>query len=145
MIPGVDNGGNDCFEDDLQNDEYYKGLVKRWGVKEEEFDCRNCQPRVWLHDMEQAQRDHDGWYLSPWALAYYDRYPEELEEDSKVRNCYERSMYKPRIERFMDTKEVTLAVIWGGRHFISVSLSSEVLEEDLDVTLQKRQTVGDAT
>jgi hypothetical protein len=75
---------------------------------EAEFDYQNDVPRIWLRDSERSSIDHDEWSLSPWALAYYDRYPEDM--DDETLECYHRSIGKPRVDRFMDTKEVTSVV-----------------------------------
>ncbi|KAI4649384.1 hypothetical protein J4E93_003702 [Alternaria ventricosa] len=115
-------------DDGLFTKSYYEGLAQRWGVTVAEFDYREDKPGLWLHDLDRAGIGHDGWSLSPWALAYYDRYPDEL-DDERTRNHYERGTGKPRVKTFVDIKEVTPLVRGNDGNFKPAS-SWQVLPDE---------------
>ncbi|KAI4622038.1 hypothetical protein J4E80_004415 [Alternaria sp. BMP 0032] len=93
-------------EDGLFTKSYYEGLADRWGVTVAEFDYQEDRPRFWLRNLDRTGLDQDEEILSPWALAYYDKYPDEM-DDERTRNHYERGTGKPRVKPFVDIKEVT--------------------------------------
>ncbi|KAI4649898.1 uncharacterized protein J4E79_009744 [Alternaria viburni] len=115
-------------DDGIFNKSYYEGLADRWGVTVAEFDYREDKPGVWLHDLDRAGIGHDGWSLSPWALAYYDKYPNEM-DDERTRDQYERGTGKPRVKPFVDIKEVTPLVRGNDGNFKPATKWQEVPDE----------------
>ncbi|KAI4693716.1 uncharacterized protein J4E84_002290 [Alternaria hordeiaustralica] len=114
-------------EDGLFTKSYYEGLAERWGVTVAEFNYREDRPRFWLRNLDRTGLDHDE-RLSPWALAYYDKYPDEM-VDERTRNHYERGMGKPRVKEFMDIKGVTPVVKDNDGNFKPATQWQEVPDE----------------
>ncbi|KAI4923945.1 hypothetical protein J4E85_008102 [Alternaria conjuncta] len=115
-------------QDGLFTKSYYDGLADRWGVTVDEFDYQEDRPRFWLRNLDRTGPDHDEESLSPWALAYYDRYPGEM-DDERTRNHYERGTGKPRVETFVDIKEVTPLVRGNDGNFKPAAKWQEVPDE----------------
>ncbi|KAI4708012.1 hypothetical protein J4E89_007130 [Alternaria sp. Ai002NY15] len=115
-------------EDGLFTKSYYDGLADRWGVTVAEFDYQEDRPRFWLRNLDRTGSDHDEEILSPWALAYYDKYPDEM-VDERTRNHYERGMGKPRVKPFVDIKDVTPLVRDNDGNFKPATKWQEVPDE----------------
>ncbi|KAI4630881.1 hypothetical protein J4E83_002405 [Alternaria metachromatica] len=114
-------------EDGIFTKSYYEGLAERWGVTVAEFNYQEDRPRFWLRNLDRTGLDHDE-RLSPWALAYYDKYPNEM-NDERTRNHYERGTGKPRVKTFVDMKGVTPLVRDNDGNFKPATQWQEVPDE----------------